>query len=105
LVTCRFAFHHFEDPAICLREMIRVCRTNGRVSAIDLLAPEEKYLAINYNRLERLRDPSHTQALGLSDFKTLFKAAQLAVAKCETRTIDVEVEAWLKLTDTPARDR
>ncbi len=38
IVTCRFAFHHFERPEAAFDEMLRVCRHGGRVVVCDGLA-------------------------------------------------------------------
>ena len=58
IVTCRFAFHHFEDPAKALAEMARVCRPGGRVALCDAIAPADPAKAAAFNAMERHRDPS-----------------------------------------------
>ena len=35
IVTTRFSFHHFLDPAAVLREMVRVCAPEGRIVVVD----------------------------------------------------------------------
>ncbi len=35
LVTARYAFHHFPDPAAALAEMARVCAPGGTVMVVD----------------------------------------------------------------------
>jgi SAM-dependent methyltransferase len=72
VVTTRFAFHHFLDPAAVLREMVRVCAPRGRIVVVDDYASEEPAKAAEFNRLEKLRDPSHVRALTLSELKGLF---------------------------------
>jgi ubiquinone/menaquinone biosynthesis C-methylase UbiE len=105
-VTCRFAFHHFLDPARVLREMRRVVQPAGTLAVIDLLAPEDERLGRGYNDLERLRDPSHASALTGSAFAALFEREGLFVAGHHGRQVDVSVDRWLDLTETPgpARD-
>src|SRR5271166_5007685 len=41
IVTTRFSFHHFLDPAAVLREMVRVCGPQGRVVVVDDYASED----------------------------------------------------------------
>jgi ubiquinone/menaquinone biosynthesis C-methylase UbiE len=83
LVTSRFAFHHFPDPGAVLTEMARVCRPGGRVLVVDLTASPEPAKADAFNRMERLRDPSHTRALTLAELRALFPAAGLPpTAEC-----------------------
>ncbi len=63
------AFHHFENPAHVLAEMIRVCRPGGRIAVLDVTPEPEK--TAEYDRMERLRDPSHGHAHSLAEFKAL----------------------------------
>jgi hypothetical protein len=57
--------------------MVRVCAPGGRVLVIDTYATEDKAKAVQFNRLELLRDPSHVRNLPLSEHKSLFGAAGL----------------------------
>jgi SAM-dependent methyltransferase len=77
IVTTRFSFHHFRDPAAVLREMARVCAPGGRILVVDTQASEDKGKAAQFNRLEVLRDPSHVRALPLSEMRGLFRDAGL----------------------------
>ena len=58
MVVSRFAVHHFEDPAVQVAEMRRCLRPGGRLAIADLVA--DPAAAAEQNRLEALRDPSHT---------------------------------------------
>ena len=58
IVSCRFAFHHFQEPAKAFSEMTRVCRPGGRVVLCDALASCDAAKAAAFNRMERHRDPS-----------------------------------------------
>ena len=77
IVVTRFAFHHFLDPAAVLREMVRVCAPEGRIVVVDTCASEHPEKAAAFNRLEKLRDPSHVRCLTLRELKDLFAAAAL----------------------------
>jgi SAM-dependent methyltransferase len=72
IVTTRFSFHHFLDPAAVLREMVRVCAPRGRVIVVDDYASEDPRKAAEFNKLEKLRDPSHSRCLALTELKGLF---------------------------------
>jgi ubiquinone/menaquinone biosynthesis C-methylase UbiE len=100
LVTCRFAMHHFAVPRIQMQEMVRVCRPHGRVAIIDLVAPDDAVLAVQYNRVERLRDPSHTRALTISELKQSMQSMGLQITQITSRAIEVSIEPWLHLTHT-----
>jgi ubiquinone/menaquinone biosynthesis C-methylase UbiE len=77
IVATRFSFHHFLEPAAALAEMVRVCRPGGRIVVVDSAPSEDPEKAAAFNRLEKLRDPSHARALPLSEMKGLFRAAGL----------------------------
>jgi len=79
LVFTRYSFHHFLDPRAVLAEMVRVCTPGGRIVVVDVFTsnPEQ---AEAYNRMEKLRDPSHVRSLGLEELTGLL--AQVGCAKC-----------------------
>jgi ubiquinone/menaquinone biosynthesis C-methylase UbiE len=61
LVVCSAAFHHLEQPRHVLSEMVRVCRSGGRIAVRDVTPAQETVDA--YDAMEKMRDPSHTHAL------------------------------------------
>lgn len=61
LVVCGAAFHHLMDPHAAFGELVRICRPGGRIAVRDVTPPAEK--SAMFDRLETLRDPSHTHAL------------------------------------------
>ena len=77
IVTTRFSFHHFLDPAAVLREMVRVCAAGGRIVVVDDYASEDPAKAAAFNHLEKLRDPSHSRCLTLTELKGFFGAVGL----------------------------
>jgi ubiquinone/menaquinone biosynthesis C-methylase UbiE len=101
VVLCRFAFHHFEDPAVPLREMTRVCRSGGRVAVEDLAASEIPERAEFYNHLERLRDTSHTRALPMSELLRIFGEQGLETEAVYTSDLVQPLERWLANSQTP----
>jgi ubiquinone/menaquinone biosynthesis C-methylase UbiE len=78
IVVTRYSFHHFLDPLVVLREMIRVCSPGGRIVVIDTCASEDPAKAAAFNRLEKLRDPSHARNLTLTELRGLFATAGLS---------------------------
>jgi SAM-dependent methyltransferase len=77
IVVTRFSFHHFLDPLAVLREMRRVAAPGGCIVVVDMYASEDSGKAAEWNRLEKLRDPSHVRCLSLTELRGLFAAADL----------------------------
>ena len=94
VVVTRYSFHHFLDPKAMLAEMVRVCRPGGRVAVIDVFtsSPEQ---AEAYNRVEKLRDPSHVRALSLEELTGLCHDAELRDVKTGLYKLDVPLEELL----------
>jgi SAM-dependent methyltransferase len=93
LVITRYSMHHLLSPTDALREMIRVCRPGGRVLVADVAMPADKSAA--YDRLELLRDPSHTHALTRVEFEDLFFGSGLADCRQASYGVDIELEGQL----------
>jgi ubiquinone/menaquinone biosynthesis C-methylase UbiE len=94
IVTCRFAFHHLEDPLPVLREMKRVCAGGGRIAVIDSAPAAAR--ADAFNAMERLRDPSHVRAMPLEELQALFSAAELPPPATATYRMNGELEGLLR---------
>ncbi len=93
VVTCRFAFHHFSEPLLVLREMLRVCKPGGRIVVADSEPAADKAAA--FNRMERLRDPSHVRALTTEELRSLFTEAGVSVCEVEAFRFIGELESLL----------
>jgi ubiquinone/menaquinone biosynthesis C-methylase UbiE len=95
LVVTRFSLHHFEDPQIPLSEMVRVCRSGGRVGVADMVADDDPLLAERQDELERLRDPSHTRMLTLDALGDLLEQLGAGVLTRSSRQVVRPVQTWL----------
>lgn len=102
-VITRYSFHHFLDPEAVLTEMVRICQPGGRVAVVDVFTstPEQ---AEAYNRMEKLRDPSHTRALSLAELTGMFHDTGLVEMKTAFYKLDVEVEKLLTASCTKPGD-
>jgi SAM-dependent methyltransferase len=95
LVVSRFAFHHFEQPEAVLREMVRVCSPNGRILLIDAVCSDDPVKGEAFNRVEKIRDPSHVVFRPLATLQGWIAAAglvPLGVCPCPVKS---ELEAVL----------
>ncbi len=95
IVTSRFAFHHFLDPRAVLAEMRRVCAPGGKVVVIDTEASPDVAKAAEFNRMEKLRDPSHVRAMPLTELRGLFPQAGLPAPRGTSYRLEGELEALL----------
>jgi ubiquinone/menaquinone biosynthesis C-methylase UbiE len=101
IVVSRYALHHFVAQERMLSEMARVCREQGTVVIEDLVVSEHPVRAAYQNRLEQLRDPSHTQALSIRELLLLFTTCGLDVEHVAAEVLTQSVEKWLANAHTP----
>ena len=106
VVTCRLAVHHFSRPRDIMEEMVRVCKPGGRVCIVDITSPTEPSAALELNRLERLRDPTHTRSLTAMELVELLEGQGLDVLKKSPEDIEVfsnamDLQQWMASTRTP----
>jgi len=103
IVTCRFAFHHLQEPARAFAEMMRVCRGGGRVVLCDGIAPADPEKAAAFNATERFRDPSTAAFLPLAALLDLFAQAGLSAPTVEPFQVAYAIEE-LVATSFPVND-
>ena len=75
--------------------MVRVCIPGGRIVVVDTIASAEPAKAAAFNRLERLRDPSHVRALPLAELRGLFRAPGLGEPEISFSELRDEVKNLL----------
>lgn len=93
VVLTRYSFHHFLEPKAVLSERIRVCKPDGIVLITDVALPANKVDA--YNRTEKLRDPSHTQALSYDEWEHLMRESALKNLQRKSYQLGMELEKQL----------
>jgi ubiquinone/menaquinone biosynthesis C-methylase UbiE len=95
IVTSRFAFHHFLDPAAVLAEMKRVCLPGGKVAVVDTDASVDPAKAAEFNRMEKLRDPSHVRAMPRAELMQLFARVGLPAPRATGYRLESDLESLL----------
>jgi ubiquinone/menaquinone biosynthesis C-methylase UbiE len=95
IVVSRFTFHHFQNPLAVLKEMVRVCASEGTVMVIDVQASPDPVQADEFNRMERLRDPSHIRAMPLAELQQLYAQAGLPTPRVTAYELRDELENLL----------
>jgi ubiquinone/menaquinone biosynthesis C-methylase UbiE len=92
-VVTRFSFHHYLDPRSALREMKRVCRSDGTVLVADVAPRKEAQDC--FNHWEILRDPSHTRALTHEEFRAMGQDEGLELRRQEDFSLEMDLEDLL----------
>src|SRR5215470_7067888 len=105
IVSCRFAFHHFETPERALAEMVRVCRPGGRIVLCDAVASDDPAKAAAFNHMEKHRDPSTVAFRPLAFLRQLYQEAGLPGPTVKSYQVPVERERLIAVSFPVDDDR
>lgn len=97
LAATRRTLHHIARPERAVAELARVTAAGGRVFVDDQIAPVDPLAALELDRFERARDPSHTRTLPDIDFRHLFEANDLVLQRAQFQTHRRELDYYLDL--------
>jgi SAM-dependent methyltransferase len=97
--------HHTRRPELVVAELVRVTRPGGRILVIDQLAPDDPLAAMELDRFERARDPSHTRLLSEIDLRQLFEANGLVLLRSRRELEQRDLGAYLDLADCGGEGR
>jgi SAM-dependent methyltransferase len=97
IVGTRRTLHHMRRPELAFAEMVRVTEPGGRIVVDDQLAPLDPLAAIELDRFERSRDPSHARTFSDADFRGLFEANGLVLERSERAVHRRELGPYLEL--------
>jgi ubiquinone/menaquinone biosynthesis C-methylase UbiE len=89
--------HHIPRPELAVAELTRVTRPRGRLLVVDQIAPVDPLVALELNRFERARDPSHTRTLADIDLRHLFESNGLVLVAAEYEREPRDLDAYLDL--------
>jgi ubiquinone/menaquinone biosynthesis C-methylase UbiE len=95
IAVTSYSLHHMAEPARVIGEMARVVRPGGRVGVADIRVSEDPRSADINNRIERLRDASHTRTLARSEFETIFARNGLRILAAEIEEKYRPFDHWL----------
>jgi ubiquinone/menaquinone biosynthesis C-methylase UbiE len=107
LSCSRRTLHHIARPELAVAELVRVTAPGGRIFVDDQIAPVDPLAALELDRFERARDPSHTRTLPDIDLRHLFEANSLILQRARFQTHRRELEYYLDLAacEGDARER
>ena len=101
VVISRFSAHHWQDVPLSLREMRRVCKPNGKVMMIDIMAPTSPLCDTFLQTIEMLRDNSHVRNYSSSQWQQMFGQANLNVQQTQTHKLTLAFDSWVTRMRTP----
>lgn len=105
LVTCQCSFHHMLKPELALQEMLRVTKPEGRLALIDTIGPESDPKFELHNRIENLRDPSHTLSLRLTTYLEMFDKLALDITRQSLKRRQRSFNQWMLRAGHAPRDK
>jgi ubiquinone/menaquinone biosynthesis C-methylase UbiE len=99
LVITRYSIHHLLEPQKVLDEMIHVCKQGGRIVIIDVTPEFDK--VDEYNKIEKLRDPSHTKAFTFNELRNMMEQAELTNVETKCQNLEMELNKLLEASFPP----
>lgn len=101
IVACRMVVHHFPALIPALAEMARVLKTGGQFIVVDIISPEDAALADFINRIEILRDPSHSRDWMISEWQAAGEAIGVPFAIVTRWNLPLDFADWTARQQTP----
>jgi ubiquinone/menaquinone biosynthesis C-methylase UbiE len=97
LACSRRTLHHVAHPERAVAELARVTAPGGQIFVDDQIAPVDPLAALELDRFERARDPSHTRTLPDIDFRQLFEANSLVLLRSNFQKHARKLDYYLDL--------
>lgn len=101
IVACRMVAHHFPSLIPALTEMARVLKTGGQCIIVDIISPEDEALADFINRIEALRDPSHSRDWTISEWQAAGERIGVPFAVVTRWDLPLDFTDWTARQQTP----
>src|SRR5580704_12210419 len=103
IVSCGYAFHHMTGPALAIAEMTRVLQPGGRMALTDIIV-REGCDGVFQNKVEQVRDPSHTRTLSVENFRTMIRNLGLRVVSENLHDNWHDFDVWMGNACKPPGD-
>jgi len=95
VVVSKLAFHYFPNPEGVIREMIRVCRLDGRIVLVDRVTADDPALCAAQNRLEKLRTSNKVRVYSGAELRALAESAGLVVERADILLQPMAFDEWM----------
>ena len=105
LVGTLRTLHHIRRPELAFAELTRATRRGGRLLIVDQVAPADPLVALELDRFERARDPTHQRTLSDADFRHFFEANYLRLQRHEVIRETRDLEPYLDLAGCSGEGR
>jgi ubiquinone/menaquinone biosynthesis C-methylase UbiE len=105
LVGSLRTLHHVRRPELAFAELTRVTRPGGLVLVVDQIAHADPLVALELDRFDRARDPTHQRTLSDADFRHYFEANQLRCLRTDFVLETRDLERYLDLAGCEGEER
>jgi len=79
IVSCRSALHHMVNSDCVLKEMVRCVKKGGKICIQDMIAYEQAKVNDFFEKMDKLTDISHFQALSSQQIRELLVANNIKI--------------------------
>ncbi len=104
IAVTSYSLHHFPDACRSIGEMARVVRRGGRVGILDIFLPNDPRFSALNNRIEHIRDASHTRTLARGEFDSAFAEHGLRVLETAVEENSRSFDHWMLVAGSQPGD-
>jgi len=105
IAVTSYSLHHLPDAARTIGEMARVVKRGGRVGILDIFLADDPEVSELNNRIEILRDASHTRTLARKEFESQFAAHGLRILEIAVEENSRSFDHWMLVAGWKPGDR
>ncbi len=104
IITCRFAFHHFNNLDVAIKEIYRVLKPGGRFYILDCSVIDDEAVSI-INEMEMLRDDSHVHSYSPKQWQNILNKYTFSIVQLKLLKSRYHIPDWFDRMGTPIKNR